>query len=101
MMESLLSQMCSSSYSLCSNLSSTWSLIDNPTNGLMDTLGTSVTPFPGDSAIQSMVSAGPREAGPQLRPAEMLLRKGTQALEWLHRGAVTWWKAECGVVCKV
>ncbi|NXA94973.1 CAR10 protein, partial [Melanocharis versteri] len=49
-----LSKMCSSSYSLCSNLSSTWSLIDNPTNGLMDTLGTAVTPFPGDSAIQSM-----------------------------------------------
>ncbi|NXP63668.1 CAR10 protein, partial [Chloropsis cyanopogon] len=49
-----LSKMCSSSYSLCSNLSSTWSLIDNPTNGLMDTLGTSGTPFPGDSAIQSM-----------------------------------------------
>ncbi|XP_072779515.1 caspase recruitment domain-containing protein 10 isoform X2 [Taeniopygia guttata] len=49
-----LSKMCSSSYSLCSNLSSTWSLIDNPANGLMDTLGTSVTPFPGDSAIQSM-----------------------------------------------
>ncbi|NXM89435.1 CAR10 protein, partial [Oenanthe oenanthe] len=49
-----LSKMCSSSYSLCSNLSSTWSLIDNPTNGIMDTLGTSVTPFPGDSAIQSM-----------------------------------------------
>ncbi|XP_039918512.1 caspase recruitment domain-containing protein 10 isoform X1 [Hirundo rustica] len=49
-----LSKMCSSSYSLCSNLSSTWSLIDNPTNGLMDTLGTSVTPFPGDPAIQSM-----------------------------------------------
>ncbi|NWT67789.1 CAR10 protein, partial [Prunella himalayana] len=49
-----LSKMCSSSYSLCSNLSSTWSLIDNPANGVMDTLGTSVTPFPGDSAIQSM-----------------------------------------------
>uniref|UniRef100_A0A8C3P2E7 Caspase recruitment domain-containing protein 10 n=1 Tax=Cyanoderma ruficeps TaxID=181631 RepID=A0A8C3P2E7_9PASS len=49
-----LSKMCSSSYSLCSNLSSTWSLIDNPTNGLMDTLGTSVTTFPGDPAIQSM-----------------------------------------------
>ncbi|XP_041906773.1 caspase recruitment domain-containing protein 10 isoform X1 [Corvus kubaryi] len=49
-----LSKMCSSSYSLCSNLSSTWSLIDNPTNGLVDTLGNSVTPFPGDSAIQSM-----------------------------------------------
>ncbi|XP_071278914.1 caspase recruitment domain-containing protein 10 [Agelaius tricolor] len=49
-----LSKMCSSSYSLCSNLSSTWSLIDSPANGLMDTLGTSVTPFPGDSAIQSM-----------------------------------------------
>ncbi|NXO82935.1 CAR10 protein, partial [Sitta europaea] len=49
-----LSKMCSSSYSLCSNLSSTWSLIDHPTNGLMDTLGNSVTPFPGDSAIQSM-----------------------------------------------
>ncbi|OWK58908.1 Caspase recruitment domain-containing protein 10 [Lonchura striata] len=49
-----LSKMCSSSYSLCSNLSSTWSLIDNPVNGIMDTLGTSVTPFPGDSAIQSM-----------------------------------------------
>ncbi|NXQ15242.1 CAR10 protein, partial [Peucedramus taeniatus] len=49
-----LSKMCSSSYSLCSNLSSTWSLIDNPTNALMDTLGTCVTPFPGDSAIQSM-----------------------------------------------
>ncbi|NXI76003.1 CAR10 protein, partial [Rhipidura dahli] len=49
-----LSKMCSSSYSLCSNLSSTWSLIDNPMNGLIDTLGTSVSPFPGDSAIQSM-----------------------------------------------
>ncbi|KAF4799110.1 Caspase recruitment domain-containing protein 10 [Turdus rufiventris] len=49
-----LSKMCSSSYSLCSNLSSSWSLIDNPTNGLTDTLGTSVTSFPGDSAIQSM-----------------------------------------------
>ncbi|NWV72842.1 CAR10 protein, partial [Dasyornis broadbenti] len=49
-----LSKMCSSSYSLCSNLSSTWSLIDNPTAGLVDTLGTSVTPLPGDSAIQSM-----------------------------------------------
>ncbi|NXA83826.1 CAR10 protein, partial [Thryothorus ludovicianus] len=49
-----LSKMCSSSYSLCSNLSSTWSLIDNPANGLVDTLGTSVTPFPGDSAIQSL-----------------------------------------------
>ncbi|NXX25561.1 CAR10 protein, partial [Nicator chloris] len=49
-----LSKMCSSSYSLCSNLSSTWSLIDNPTNGLVDTLGTSVTPFPGDPAVQSM-----------------------------------------------
>ncbi|NWI59813.1 CAR10 protein, partial [Calyptomena viridis] len=49
-----LAKMCSSSYSLCSNLSSTWSLIDNPTTGLMDALGTSVTPFPGDSAIQSM-----------------------------------------------
>ncbi|NWT53884.1 CAR10 protein, partial [Erythrocercus mccallii] len=49
-----LSKMCSSSYSLCSNLSSTWSLIDNPMNGLVDTLGTSVTPFPGDTAIQSM-----------------------------------------------
>ncbi|NXO32577.1 CAR10 protein, partial [Cisticola juncidis] len=49
-----LSKLCSSSYSLCSNLSSTWSLIDNPTNGLTDTLGTSVTPFPGDPAIQSM-----------------------------------------------
>ncbi|NXQ53945.1 CAR10 protein, partial [Anthoscopus minutus] len=49
-----LSKMCSSSYSLCSNLSSTWSLIDNPMNGLTDTLGTSFTPFPGDSAIQSM-----------------------------------------------
>uniref|UniRef100_A0A8D2MIR9 Caspase recruitment domain-containing protein 10 n=1 Tax=Zonotrichia albicollis TaxID=44394 RepID=A0A8D2MIR9_ZONAL len=49
-----LSKMCSSSYSLCSNPSSTWSLIDSPANGLMDTLGTSVTPFPGDSAIQSM-----------------------------------------------
>uniref|UniRef100_A0A8D2PAT0 Caspase recruitment domain family member 10 n=1 Tax=Zosterops lateralis melanops TaxID=1220523 RepID=A0A8D2PAT0_ZOSLA len=49
-----LSKMCSSSYSLCSNLSSTWSLIDNPTNGLIDTLGTSVTTMPGDPAIQSM-----------------------------------------------
>ncbi|NXM67421.1 CAR10 protein, partial [Serilophus lunatus] len=49
-----LAKMCSSSYSLCSNLSSTWSLIDHPTTGLMDALGTSVTPFPGDSAIQSM-----------------------------------------------
>ncbi|NWR59817.1 CAR10 protein, partial [Bucorvus abyssinicus] len=52
-----LSKMCSSSYSLCSNLSSTWSLIDNPTSfttGLVDALGVSVIPFPGDSAIQSM-----------------------------------------------
>ncbi|XP_027516836.1 caspase recruitment domain-containing protein 10 isoform X2 [Corapipo altera] len=50
----ILGKMCSSSYSLCSNLSSTWSLIDNATTGLMDALGTSVTPFPGDSAVQSM-----------------------------------------------
>ncbi|NXD22609.1 CAR10 protein, partial [Spelaeornis formosus] len=49
-----LSKMCSSSYSLCSNLSSAWSLIDNPTNGLRDTLETSVTALPEDSAIQSM-----------------------------------------------
>ncbi|KAK4831596.1 hypothetical protein QYF61_018356 [Mycteria americana] len=52
-----LSKMCSSSYSLCSNLSSTWSLIDNPssfTTGLVDVLGVSAIPFPGDSAIQSM-----------------------------------------------
>ncbi|XP_067998489.1 caspase recruitment domain-containing protein 10 isoform X1 [Melanerpes formicivorus] len=51
-----LSKMCSSSHSLCSNLSSTWSLIDNPTSfttGLVDALGDSVIPFPGDSAIQS------------------------------------------------
>lgn len=51
---SLLSQMCSSSYSLCSNLSSTWSLADNPAgfaSGLVDALG--------DSAIQSMVRAWP------------------------------------------
>lgn len=60
MMESLLAQMCSSSYSLCSNVSSTWSLVDNPTSfttGLVDALGVSAIPFPGDSAIQSMVSA--------------------------------------------
>ncbi|NWR88394.1 CAR10 protein, partial [Furnarius figulus] len=50
----VLGKMCSSSYSLCSNLSSTWSLIDHPTTGIIDALGTSVTPFPGDSAIQSM-----------------------------------------------
>ncbi|NXF73545.1 CAR10 protein, partial [Sclerurus mexicanus] len=50
----VLGKMCSSSYSLCSNLSSTWSLIDHPTTGLIDALGTPVTPFPGDSAIQSM-----------------------------------------------
>ncbi|NXH15907.1 CAR10 protein, partial [Bucco capensis] len=52
-----LSKLCSSSYSLCSNLSSTWSLLDNPTGfttGLGDALGASVGPFPGDSAIQSM-----------------------------------------------
>ncbi|KFV53389.1 Caspase recruitment domain-containing protein 10, partial [Tyto alba] len=52
-----LGKMCSSSHSLCSNLSSTWSLIDNPTSfttGLVDALGVSVIPFPGDSAIQSM-----------------------------------------------
>ncbi|NXP73459.1 CAR10 protein, partial [Ramphastos sulfuratus] len=52
-----LSKMCSSSYSLCSNLSSSWSLIDNPTScatGLVDALGDSVIPFPGDLAIQSM-----------------------------------------------
>ncbi|KFV68906.1 Caspase recruitment domain-containing protein 10, partial [Dryobates pubescens] len=51
-----LSKMCSSSHSLCSNLSSTWSLIDNPTSfttGLVDALGDSVIPFPGDSAIPS------------------------------------------------
>ncbi|NXU52761.1 CAR10 protein, partial [Turnix velox] len=51
-----LSKMCSSSYSLCS-LSSTWSLVDNPTNyttGAVDALGVSAIPFPGDSAIQSM-----------------------------------------------
>ncbi|KAF1639294.1 Caspase recruitment domain-containing protein 10, partial [Eudyptes filholi] len=52
-----LGKMCSSSYSLCSNLSSTWSLVDNPTSfttGLVDALGVSAIPFPGDSAIQSM-----------------------------------------------
>ncbi|NXU79724.1 CAR10 protein, partial [Oreotrochilus melanogaster] len=49
-----LSKMCSSSYSLYSNLSSTWSLIDDPTTGLVDALGDSSIPFPGDSAIQSM-----------------------------------------------
>ncbi|NXK82106.1 CAR10 protein, partial [Amazona guildingii] len=49
-----LDKMCSSSYSLCSNLSSTWSLVDNPTTGPVDVLGASVIPFPGDSAIQSM-----------------------------------------------
>ncbi|XP_074682684.1 caspase recruitment domain-containing protein 10 isoform X4 [Strix aluco] len=52
-----LGKMCSSSHSLCSNLSSTWSLVDNPTSfttGLVDALGVSVIPFPGDSAIQSM-----------------------------------------------
>ncbi|KFQ22870.1 Caspase recruitment domain-containing protein 10, partial [Merops nubicus] len=48
-----LSKMCSSSYSLCSNLSSTWSLIDNPP-GLVDAPGISVIPFLGDSAVQSM-----------------------------------------------
>ncbi|KFM02136.1 Caspase recruitment domain-containing protein 10, partial [Aptenodytes forsteri] len=52
-----LGKMCSSSYSLCSNLSSTWSLVDNPTSfttGLVDALGVSAIPFPGDSATQSM-----------------------------------------------
>ncbi|NWX05509.1 CAR10 protein, partial [Caloenas nicobarica] len=52
-----LGKMCSSSYSLCSNLSSTWSLVDNPssfTSGVVDALGVSAIPFPGDSAIQSM-----------------------------------------------
>ncbi|KFQ82821.1 Caspase recruitment domain-containing protein 10, partial [Phaethon lepturus] len=52
-----LGKMCSSSYSLCSNLSSTWSLIDNTTSfttGLVDVLGASAIPLPGDSAIQSM-----------------------------------------------
>ncbi|XP_054677321.1 caspase recruitment domain-containing protein 10 isoform X3 [Grus americana] len=50
-------QMCSSSYSLCSNLSSTWSLIDKSTSfttGLVDALGGSAIPFPGDLAIQNM-----------------------------------------------
>ncbi|XP_076194302.1 caspase recruitment domain-containing protein 10 isoform X2 [Aptenodytes patagonicus] len=54
-----LGKMCSSSYSLCSNLSSTWSLVDNPTSfttGLVDALGVSAIPFPGDSATQSMVT---------------------------------------------
>ncbi|XP_010222461.1 PREDICTED: caspase recruitment domain-containing protein 10 [Tinamus guttatus] len=52
-----LGKMCSSSYSLCSNLSSTWSLIDKPpnlTNGFVEALGGSAIPFLGDSAIQSM-----------------------------------------------
>ncbi|KFU95716.1 Caspase recruitment domain-containing protein 10, partial [Chaetura pelagica] len=49
-----LGKMCSSSYSLCSNLSSTWSLIDNPVAGPVDALGDSAIPFPGDSVIQSM-----------------------------------------------
>ncbi|NXT23837.1 CAR10 protein, partial [Syrrhaptes paradoxus] len=52
-----LSKMCSSSYSLHSTLSSTWSLIDNSsslTTGLVDALGASAIPFPGDSAIQSL-----------------------------------------------
>ncbi|NXH73159.1 CAR10 protein, partial [Hydrobates tethys] len=54
---SSLGKMCSSSYSLCSNLSSTWSLVDNPSNfttGLVDAMGVSAIPFPGESAIQSM-----------------------------------------------
>ncbi|NXX80915.1 CAR10 protein, partial [Urocolius indicus] len=51
---SSLSKMCSSSYSLCSNLSSTWSLVDNPTTGLVDALGVSDIPFPGDLALQNM-----------------------------------------------
>ncbi|NWH17081.1 CAR10 protein, partial [Grus americana] len=52
-----LGKMCSSSYSLCSNLSSTWSLIDKSTSfttGLVDALGGSAIPFPGDLAIQNM-----------------------------------------------
>ncbi|NXP44378.1 CAR10 protein, partial [Heliornis fulica] len=52
-----LDKMCSSSYSLCSNLSSTWSLIDKPTSfttGLVDALGVSAIPFPGDLAIQNV-----------------------------------------------
>nr|XP_042699501.1 caspase recruitment domain-containing protein 10 isoform X1 [Chrysemys picta bellii] len=46
-----------SSYSLCSNLSSTWSLSDNPSplgNGVMDTLGVPAITFPGDSTHHSM-----------------------------------------------
>ncbi|NXJ14454.1 CAR10 protein, partial [Odontophorus gujanensis] len=52
-----LGKMCSSSYSLCSNLSSTWSLVDKPSDlssGLTDPLGVSAIVFPGHSAIQSM-----------------------------------------------
>eukprot|EP00076_Gallus_gallus_P022474 XP_015143860.1 caspase recruitment domain-containing protein 10 isoform X2 [Gallus gallus] len=52
-----LGKMCSSSYSLCSNLSSTWSLVDKPsdlTSGLTDPLGVSPIIFPEDSAIHSM-----------------------------------------------
>ncbi|NXI66735.1 CAR10 protein, partial [Anseranas semipalmata] len=53
-----LGKMCSSSYSLCSNLSSTWSLVDNNpsgfASGLVDALGGSAITFLGDSAIQSM-----------------------------------------------
>ncbi|NXT85473.1 CAR10 protein, partial [Zapornia atra] len=51
-----LDKMCSSSYSLCSNLSSTWSLIDKPTSfttGLVDVPGVSAIPFPVDLATQS------------------------------------------------
>ena len=30
----------------------------------------------------------------------MLLRKGTETLEQVHCGAVTWWKTGHGAVCK-
>ncbi|XP_067415545.1 caspase recruitment domain-containing protein 10 isoform X2 [Emydura macquarii macquarii] len=50
-------KVCTSSYSLCSNFSSTWSLSDNPSslgNGAMDTLRVPAITFPGDSTNHSM-----------------------------------------------
>ncbi|XP_074839978.1 caspase recruitment domain-containing protein 10 isoform X2 [Carettochelys insculpta] len=48
-------KVCASSYSLSSNVSSTWSLSENPSslgNGAMDTLGVSAPSMPGDPSME-------------------------------------------------
>lgn len=84
----LLSQVCTSSYSLCSNLSSTWSLSDNPSplgNGVMDTLGVPAITFPGDLTHHSMV----RARGLSPKPC-------SPSAEWVHISMTLFHKAQRG-----